>query len=86
MRRDGAGGYYDIIQTLPALLIFDRRLQCRPARGSNEWKGTEKLDRVSPVRCHKQIGLKCTGREPSLPGRATAVLMVRQRSAWLKPL
>jgi len=43
------------------LLIFDRRLKCRLAIESNGWKGITKFDRVSPVGCHKQSDLKCTG-------------------------
>lgn len=34
MRRDGAGGEHDVVKThLPNLLIFDRRLRCRPPAG-----------------------------------------------------
>ena len=68
------------------LLVFDRRLKCRPARRSAGQKGAEKLDRASTVGCHKQIGLKCTGNEPSIVSRATAVRMARQRSMRRTPL
>jgi hypothetical protein len=34
-------------------------------------KGAAKLFRVPPAGCHTQSGLKCTGRRPSSPGRAT---------------
>ena len=34
-------------------------------------KGAAKLLRVPPAGCHAQSGLKCTGRRPSSPGRAT---------------
>ena len=62
------------------LLIFDRRLQCRPACGSNRRKRAEKLNRASPIGCHKPIGLKRTGCGSSSMGRAA-----RQRSRRLKP-
>ena len=31
------------------MLIFDRRLQCRPACRRSRWKGAEKLDRERPI-------------------------------------
>lgn len=86
MRRDGAGELHDVNQNSLSFADFQPAAAMPSLRGSNERKGTEKLDWVSLVRCHKQIGLNCTGRKPSFPGRATTVSMVRQRSAWLKPL
>ena len=40
---------HEVVETSQALLIFDRRLQCRPLSESDRWKGAEKLDRVSPA-------------------------------------
>ncbi len=49
-------------------------------------KGAVKLLRVPTEGQNKQNGLKCTGCEPSLTGRATTGSMVRQRSMRQKPL
>ena len=49
-------------------------------------KGVVKLLRVPTERQNEQNGLKCTGCEPSLTGRATTGSMVRQRSMRQKPL
>ncbi len=49
-------------------------------------KGAAKPRRVPTAECHAQSGLKCTGRRPSPPGRATKGCMVRQRSKRRTPL
>jgi len=66
--------------------VLDRRKMCPVPMKEIGQKGTAKLCQVPLTGCHKQSGLKCTGRRPSPSGRATTGCMARQRSMRLKPL
>ena len=76
----------EVVKTSQACCSSTGGCNAAPLSKSDRWKGAEKLDRASPVGCHKQIGLNCTGCGPSTVGRATAVSMARQRSGRLTPL
>ena len=67
-------------------LITDRHFKMSESTKEVDLKGVVKLRRVSTVWQNEQNGLKCTGCEPSLTGRATTGSRVRQRSMRRKPL
>ena len=75
--------HFYIVQYLP---VLDRHRMCPAPMKEIGQKGVAKPCRVPTVECHAQSDLKCTGRIPSSPGRATKGCMVRQRSMRRKPL
>jgi len=48
------------------LADFRPAAEMPPRLQEHQTNGTEKLDRASPVGCHRQIGLNCTGCGPSV--------------------